>query len=302
MKIEITPENAKQRLDVFLEKMLIEHSRSAVKKLIEEGNILLNNEKVKSGEKLRVGDVVYVTIPEPKQISTKAENIDIDIIYQDSDVAVINKAQGMVVHPANGNFDGTLVNALLYHIKDLSGINGELRPGIVHRLDKDTSGLMVVAKNDNAHRFIAKQLEDKTCHRNYLALVEGNIKTDGGTIETRLDRSKVDRKKMAVTDEGGRIAITDYKVVERFGKYTLVDFSLKTGRTHQIRVHSKYICHPVVGDLTYGRESKEFKLNGQLLHAYRLEFVHPSTKKLVTFECSLPDYFEKVLSKLRKNQ
>ena len=301
MKITITQDNRNERLDIFLEKELEGFSRSSIKKNIDDGNILLNGKKVKAGMKLKDGDIVDVDIPEPKEISTKPQDIDINIIYEDEDIVIINKEQGMVVHPAVGNYDGTLVNALLFKIKDLSGINGEIRPGIVHRLDKDTSGLLVIAKNDNAHRFLAKQLEDKTCHRNYLALCDGNFKEDTGTIQTQIDRDKKDRKKMAVTSSGGRVAITDYKVLERFGKYTLVMFSLKTGRTHQIRVHSKYIGHPVVGDMTYGRQKQEFKLDGQLLHAYKLEFIHPTSKELVSFECNLPDYFEKVLTKLRKN-
>lgn len=301
MKITITQDNRNERLDIFLEKELEGFSRSSIKKNIDDGNILLNGKKVKAGMKLKDGDIVDVDIPEPKEISTKPQDIDINIIYEDEDIVIINKEQGMVVHPAVGNYDGTLVNALLFKIKDLSGINGEIRPGIVHRLDKDTSGLLVIAKNDNAHRYLAKQLEDKTCHRNYLALCDGNFKEDTGTIQTQIDRDKKDRKKMAVTSSGGRVAITDYKVLERFGKYTLVEFSLKTGRTHQIRVHSKYIGHPVVGDMTYGRQKQEFKLDGQLLHAYKLEFIHPTSKELVSFECNLPDYFEKVLTKLRKN-
>ena len=301
MKITITQDNKNERLDVFLERELDGFSRSSIKKNIDDGNILLNGQKVKAGMKLKDGDIVDVNIPEPKEISTKPQDIDINIIYEDEDIVVINKEQGMVVHPAVGNYDGTLVNALLYKVKDLSGINGEIRPGIVHRLDKDTSGLLVVAKNDNAHRFLAKQLEDKTCHRNYIALCDGNFKEDTGRIQTQIDRDKKDRKKMAVTSSGGRVAITDYKVLERFGRYTLVEFSLKTGRTHQIRVHSKYMGHPVVGDVTYGRQKQEFKLNGQLLHAYKLEFIHPTTKEMVSFECELPDYFEKILTKVRKS-
>lgn len=301
MKITITQDNKNERLDVFLERELDGFSRSSIKKNIDDGNILLNGQKVKAGMKLKDGDIVDVNIPEPKEISTKPQDIDINIIYEDEDIVVINKEQGMVVHPAVGNYDGTLVNALLYKVKDLSGINGEIRPGIVHRLDKDTSGLLVVAKNDNAHRFLAKQLEDKTCHRNYIALCDGNFKEDTGRIQTQIDRDKKDRKKMAVTSSGGRVAITDYKVLERFGRYTLVEFSLKTGRTHQIRVHSKHMGHPVVGDVTYGRQKQEFKLNGQLLHAYKLEFIHPTTKEMVSFECELPDYFEKILTKVRKS-
>lgn len=290
----------KKRLDMFIQESLPSYSRSAIKKLNEDGNILVNSKNVKAGYILKLGDKLEINIEPPKEISTKAENLDIDIIYEDEDLAVINKRQGMVVHPANGNYDGTLVNALLYHIKDLSGINGEIRPGIVHRLDKDTSGLLVIAKNDNAHKFLAKQLEDKTCQREYLAVVHGNIKVDGGHIETMIGRSPSDRKKMAVVSSGGRLAITNYEVLERFQKYTLVKFILKTGRTHQIRVHSKHIGHSVLGDKTYGGESKEFNLEGQLLHAYRLEFIHPRDNKKVSFECELPPYFQRVLDILRQ--
>ena len=298
----IDENSSKKRLDMFILENLTDYSRSAVKKMNEDGLILLNGKVVKAGAQLRQGDKVEVNILPPKEISTKAENISINIIYEDEDIAVINKEQGMVVHPANGNYDGTLVNALLFHIKNLSGINGQIRPGIVHRLDKDTSGLLVIAKNDNAHKFLAKQLEDKTCYREYLALLVGNVKQNSGHIETRISRSPSDRKKMAVVETGGRIAITDYEVVERFGRYTLVKFILKTGRTHQIRVHSKYIGHSVLGDKVYGGECKEFKLDGQLLHAYRLEFIHPSTKEVVSFRCELPIYFQKVLNALRNKK
>ena len=228
------------------------------------------------------------------------ENIPLNIIYEDDDFAVINKPQGLVVHPANGNESGTLVNALLYHLKNLSTINGVVRPGIVHRIDKDTSGLLLIAKNDKAHLNLSKQIETKNCHRHYLALCVGNFKDDYGTITTHIDRSKKDRKQMAVCpDTEGKIAITHYIVKERFGDYTLVEFVLDTGRTHQIRVHSKFIHHPIVGDKTYGVKDK-FKLDGQLLHAYKIELNRPSDNKRVEFTCPLPDYFEDVLDKLRK--
>ena len=222
-----------------------------------------------------------------------------DIVYQDEDVAVINKAQGVTVHAGNGTHGSTLVNALLYHLDSLSGINGVIRPGIVHRIDKDTSGLLVVAKNDAAHLSLSNQIKDKTCARVYYALVEGVVKTDEGEIETYIGRSDKNRTMMAVTDRG-RKAITDYEVVKRYSAYTLIRFSLKTGRTHQIRVHCKYMGHPIVGDPVYGYKTQKFKLNGQLLHAEELSFNHPRTGERMTFTAPLPDYFEAVLKKLEK--
>ena len=228
----------------------------------------------------------------------QAENIPLDVIYEDSDVIVINKSQDMVVHPAPGNYSGTLVNALLYHCRDLSGINGVLRPGIVHRIDKDTSGALVVAKNDNAHNSLAMQLKDHSMTRSYLALVEGIIKQDEGSIDEPIGRHPKDRIKMAVV-ENGKKAITHYKVIERFDNYTLVECNLETGRTHQIRVHMAKIGHPLVGDLVYGFKKQRFNLKGQVLHAKRLGFIHPSTNEYMEFVSPLPDYFEKLITKLR---
>lgn len=299
-KIIATIEDKNKRLDIFVCEKMPELTRSYVKTLIENGNILLNGKIVKSGEKLRENDEIVIEQITPKTLDLSPENIDLDIIYEDDDFAVINKPQGLVVHPANGNENGTLVNALLYHLKNLSTINGVVRPGIVHRIDKDTSGLLLIAKNDKAHLNLSKQIETKNCHRHYLALCVGNFKDDYGTIITHIDRSKKDRKQMAVCpDTEGKIAITHYIVKERFGDYTLVEFVLDTGRTHQIRVHSKFIHHPIVGDKTYGVKDK-FKLDGQLLHAYKIELNRPSDNKRVEFTCSLPDYFEDVLDKLRK--
>ncbi len=227
------------------------------------------------------------------------EDIPLDIVYQDNDVAVINKPQGMVVHAGNGNKSSTLVNALLYHLDNLSGINGVIRPGIVHRIDKNTSGLLVVAKNDAAHVKLAEQLADKSCRRIYYALLEGVVKDDFGVIDTFIGRNPKDRKKMSVTSYGRR-AITEYRVIERYNGYTLCEFSLKTGRTHQIRVHCKHIGHPIVGDPEYGYKSNKFGLNGQLLHAGKLEFIHPTTGKKVCFEAPLPEYFVKTLKILKK--
>lgn len=299
-KIVSTIEDKNKRLDIFVCEKMPELTRSYVKTLIENGNILLNGKMVKSGEKLRENDEIIIEQITPKTLDLSPENIDINIIYEDDDFAVINKPQGLVVHPANGNESGTLVNALLYHLKNLSTINGVVRPGIVHRIDKDTSGLLLIAKNDKAHLNLSKQIETKNCHRHYLALCVGNFKDDYGTITTHIDRSKKDRKQMAVCpDTEGKIAITHYIVKERFGDYTLVEFVLDTGRTHQIRVHSKFIHHPIVGDKTYGVKDK-FKLDGQLLHAYKIELNRPSDNKRVEFTCPLPDYFEDVLDKLRK--
>ena len=299
-KIVATIEDKNKRLDIFVCEKMPELTRSYVKTLIENGNILLNGKMVKSGEKLRENDEIIIEQITPKTLDLSPENIDINIIYEDDDFAVINKPQGLVVHPANGNESGTLVNALLYHLKNLSTINGVVRPGIVHRIDKDTSGLLLIAKNDKAHLNLSKQIETKNCHRHYLALCVGNFKDDYGTITTHIDRSKKDRKQMAVCPgTEGKIAITHYIVKERFGDYTLVEFVLDTGRTHQIRVHSKFIHHPIVGDKTYGVKDK-FKLDGQLLHAYKIELNRPSDNKRVEFTCPLPDYFEDVLDKLRK--
>ncbi len=296
--IKIENENVGQRLDVFLSNFFNEFTRSHIKNMIEDGNVLLNGQKVKSGTKLKQNDDIIVLDCEVKTLDATPQNIDIDIVYEDDDLAVINKPQGLVVHPANGNENGTLVNALLYHLKNLSGINGVIRPGIVHRLDKNTSGLLIVAKNDKAHVNLAKQIETKSCHRHYIALCNGNFKDDEGEIVTNISRSKKDRKQMAVCDENvGKKAITNYKVLKRYGEYTLVEFVLQTGRTHQIRVHSKYIGHTIVGDDVYGSKSK-FKLNGQLLHAYKIEFTQPSTNKRLCFSCDLPDYFQKILNRL----
>ena len=297
----ITVDENDVRLDVFLQRKLEKYSRSHIKKMIDDGLVKVKDKVVtKSGYKLEKGDVITYTDLPIKNLDTSPEDIDIDIVYEDDDLAVINKPQGLVVHPACGNENHTLVNALLYHIKNLSTINGVVRPGIVHRLDKNTSGLLVIAKNDKAHISLSKQIQEKTCKRCYLALCDGVFKDDFGTITTHIARSKKDRKKMAVCpDTEGKLAITNYTVKKRYNNYTLVEFDLKTGRTHQIRVHASYIHHPVVGDDVYGKKSK-FKLNGQLLHAYKLEFTQPATKKHIVVTCDLPDYFENVLKSLEK--
>lgn len=292
-------EEQQKRLDAFLTGET-ELTRSAIKKYIDEGYVTVNGEKSKAGRDLKVGDTVCIDLPEPEQLSVHPENIPIDIVYQDDDLAIINKAQGMTVHMGAGNSEGTLVNALLYHLDHLSGINGVIRPGIVHRIDKDTSGLLVVAKNDKAHVSLSKQIAEKTCHRVYFALLEGNVKEEKGRIMTYIGRSPNDRIKMAVVNaDKGKLAVTDFEVMERFEGYTLMKFTLQTGRTHQIRVHAKYMGHPVVGDPVYGYKNQKFKLNGQLLHAAFLTLTHPTSGEEMTFEAPLPDYFKNVLESLR---
>lgn len=300
----IAEENYK-RLDVFLTAQCEDITRSAIKKLTDEGCVLSEGKPVKAGTPVKKGAAITLIVPEPVELSAKPENLPLNIVYQDEDIAVVNKAQGMTVHAGNGNTTGTLVNALLYHLDSLSGINGVIRPGIVHRIDKDTSGLLVVAKNDKAHVGLSKQIAEKTCHRIYVALLEGIVKDDAGTIMTDIGRNKTDRLKMAVLPTGqGKYARTDYKVLKRYEKsgFTLCEFSLHTGRTHQIRVHAQYISHPVVGDPVYGYKKQKFKLNGQLLHAKKLILTHPRTGEMMTFEAPLPDYFEEVLAILEKKE
>lgn len=296
-EIKAVAENGGTRLDVFVAEKA-ECTRSHAKNLIEEGNVTVNGIKAaKSGALLKAGDVVVIVNPAPKELDLSPQDIPIEIVWQDEDFAVVNKPQGMVVHPAPGAYDNTLVNALLFKLSSLSGINGVARPGIVHRLDKDTSGLLVVAKNDFAHISLQKQIAEKSAKRYYYALVDGVVQKDSGEIRNFLARSTADRKKYAVAKDG-RLAITLYKVVKRYSVYTLMEYELKTGRTHQIRVHSRYIGHPVVGDRTYGG-SDAFGLNGQLLHAYKLVLTHPRTGEEMTFTAPLPDYFQSVLDKLK---
>ena len=296
MTFQVT-ENTKIRADVFLSSVC-DLTRSRLKKLFDDGKITLNNQPIKANKIVGVNDQIEIEIPPLTSLEVQPKDIPIDVIYQDDDVAVINKQQGLTVHAGNGTDDDTLVNALLYKLDKLSGINGVIRPGIVHRIDKNTSGLLVVAKNDNAHLHLAQQIQDKTCKRIYVALLEGVLKTDKGTVRTFIGRNKKDRTKMAVTQDG-REAVTDYKVIKRYENYTLCEFSLQTGRTHQIRVHAKYLNHPVVGDPEYGYKNQKFNLNGQLLHAKTLRFIHPTTNKLVEFNAPIPDYFEEVLRKIK---
>ena len=285
------------RIDKQLGHHFKQFSRSQIQRWIEDGHVKVNDQPVKPKYKLAVGDVVTIEPEKPKKIDLVPENIPLDIVYEDDDVIVVNKPQGMVVHPAPGHPDHTLVNALLYH-SPLSTINGEFRPGIVHRIDKDTSGLLMVAKNDMAHRSLAAQLKAKTNEREYVALVHGVIKEDRGTIDAPLGRSPKDRKKQAVVADG-RHAVTHFKVLKRYQHYTLVSCRLATGRTHQIRVHMKYIGHPLAGDPLYGPR-KTLPGNGQYLHARLLGFKHPRTGKQLTFTAPLPSYFQKMLDKLDK--
>lgn len=295
----VQEENSGDRLDVFVGEVA-QSSRSNAQKRIKKGLVTLNGKtEDKVSRMLKIGDNVGVTIVAPEPIELIPQDIPLDIVYQDEYLAVINKQQGLTVHPAGGSYTDTLVNALLYHIKDLSGINGDIRPGIVHRLDKDTSGLMVVAKNDFAHVNLSQQIASKECRRIYYALTEGVFKEDSGVIDQPLFRSKTDRKKIAV-DPDGRQAITLFNVVERFSANTLVRFELKTGRTHQIRVHSAFIGHPIVGDKVYGFKKQRFDLNGQLLHSKEITFTHPKTGESMHFDSELPDYFRRILSVLKK--
>lgn len=284
------------RLDLYLSNQLDQLSRSFIQKLIEQEKIKINGKQEKLKKyKVKENDVIEIEIPLPERLDIKPENIPIEIIYEDEDVVIVDKPQGMVVHPAPGNYSGTLVNALLYHCKTLSSINGVIRPGIVHRIDKDTSGLLMVAKNDKAHRSLAEQLKEHTIHRVYAALVHGNIKEEKGTIDAPIGRHPVDRLKMAVTDKNSKNAVTHFEVQQRFGNYTLIEAKLETGRTHQIRVHMAYIQHPLVGDPVYGFKKEKYHLQGQALHAKVLGFLHPSTSKYMEFDSPLPDYFQKLL-------
>ena len=287
------------RLDAFLAGQ-VEKTRSSVQKLIEEGNVRVNGSPAGKNTRLREGDRVEAVEPPPEVLDVTPQNIPLDIVYEDGDLLVVNKPKGMVVHPAPGNPDGTLVNALLYHCGgSLSGINGVIRPGIVHRIDKDTSGLLIVAKNDRAHQSLAEQIAVHSFTRIYNAVVYGNLKTEEGTISAPLGRHPADRKRMAVLSSGGREAVTHYRVLERFSGFTLVECRLETGRTHQIRVHMAHIGHPVAGDPVYGPKKCITELHGQCLHARVIGFVHPTTGEYLEFDSGLPPYFQQFLSKLR---
>ncbi len=298
-KFSIGKEYEGKRLDSFLTNNLEDISRNRIQKLIEEGKIIVNNKKINKNYKLKENDNIIVYIEEAKDIDILPENIPLDIVYEDEDIILINKPQDMVVHPANGHYEHTLVNALMYHCKDnLSGINGIMRPGIVHRIDKDTSGILVVAKNDKAHQGLATQLENHSMNRVYYAVVCNRLKQDKGTIDMPIGRSSIDRKKMAVTEKNSKRAVTHYEVLERFKNHTLIKLKLETGRTHQIRVHMAYIGYPLLGDTVYGSLKQPYKLKGQMLHAKILGFNHPRTNKYMQFETELPEYFKLVLKKL----
>ena len=288
------------RLDKTLVSFMPDKSRSYIAKIIEDGNCFVNGKLAKASLKLKEGDVITINVPEDKPLEVNAEDIPLDIVYEDKDIIIINKQQGMVVHPSNGHWEHTLVNAILNHCKDLSGINGVIRPGIVHRIDKDTSGLICVAKNDNAHKFLAEQLKDHTMARDYIALVRGVIQENNGTIDMPIGRDKGNRQKMAVTRDNSKPAITHFKVLQRFSNNTLMECKLVTGRTHQIRVHMSEIGHPVEGDPLYGsRTYDKLYKGGQLLTAYKLRLIHPTTKKEMEFQIELPSYFREIIDNLK---
>lgn len=293
--------DAGQRIDKLLSVHLNDFSRSYIQKLLSNQAVLIHGQPIKSNYKVKAGDHIQVEIPEPEVLDVQPENIPLDIVYEDSDILIINKPKGMVVHPAAGHYSGTLVNAILYHCQDeLSTINGVLRPGIVHRIDMDTTGLLVICKNNAAHQSLAEQLKVHSITRKYTAIVYDNIPEDNGTIHKTIGRHPVDRKKQAVNVRNGRDAITHYRVLERFGgKYTMVECQLETGRTHQIRVHMASIHHPLLGDTVYGPAKDPFHLQGQALHAGVLGFIHPSTGEYVEFHSELPEYFQKLIQTLR---
>lgn len=296
----LTADKPNERADAALARLCPQLSRSAAQKLLEQGEVICGGRALKKNDKLQPGDILEFSLPQVQEVSIEAEDIPLDIVFEDDDVIVINKPKGLVVHPAAGHWSGTLVNALMHHCKDsLSGINGELRPGIVHRIDMDTSGLLIVAKNDFAHQALAAQLQDHSLARTYECIVCGGIKEDSGTIDAPIGRHPTDRKKMAVTEKNSRDAVTHWQVLERFDRYTRVQCKLETGRTHQIRVHMAWRNHPILGDMVYGRKKPELGMQSQCLHARELTFRHPRTNESVTVSCPLPDYFEEVLKKLR---
>ncbi|MCI9064123.1 MAG: RluA family pseudouridine synthase [Clostridia bacterium] len=293
-------QNEEKRIDAYIPMIDDKYSRTAIQRLIDEGKITVNGNIVKSSYKVQQGDKIEIQEQPPKEIELKAQDIPVEVIYEDNDIIVINKPKGMVVHPANGNPDGTLVNAVMAICKDsLSGIGGEIRPGIVHRLDKDTSGIIIVAKNDKAHINLSEQIKNHEVKKTYIALVRGVVKEDNATIDMPIGRSKNDRKKMAV-DRNGKNAVTHFKVLKRYKKYTLLEVNIETGRTHQIRVHLSHIGYPVVGDIVYSNGKNEWKIEGQCLHAKSLEFKHPITGKQMKLAAELPEYLKNVINELDK--
>lgn len=298
---EFTAEETGVRLDKFLAEKLPEFSRSYIQKLIQGGNVTVNQKTVKSNYKISSGEFVQIHVPEPEEPDILPEDIALDILYEDDDILIINKPKGMVVHPAPGHYSGTLVNAIMYHCKEnLSGINGVLRPGIVHRIDMNTTGSLLICKNDRAHRILAEQLKEHSITRKYHAIVYGNFKEDEGTVNAPIGRHPTDRKKMSTKSPNGRRAITHYRVLERFGDFTYIECQLETGRTHQIRVHMASIGHAILGDDVYGPAKSPYNLNGQTLHAKILGIRHPSTEEYMEFDAPLPEYFQELLERLRK--
>ena len=296
--IVVSDEDDLVRIDKYITEAGFDLTRSRIQGLISDGNITVNDKVVKANYKVRENDVIKILIPDAVPVDIPAENIPLNIVYEDDDLLIVNKPKGMVVHPAPGHYTGTLVNALMYHCKDkLSGINGELRPGIVHRIDMDTTGLLVICKNDKAHNFIADQLKEHSITRKYQAIVYNAFKDEEGTVEGNIGRHPNDRKKMTITPHG-KEAITHYKVLKNLGKYTLIECQLETGRTHQIRVHMTSINHPLLGDEVYGPKNCPYKLQGQVLHAKTLGFIHPTTKEYMEFDSELPEYFQKLVDNL----
>lgn len=301
-KYIVEKENVNKRIDAFLANKNPEQSRVAIQRLIENEKVLVNGKKIKPSYKIQENDEIAMEEIEPVEVALKAQEIPLDIIYEDKDIIVVNKPKGMVVHPGNGNPDGTLVNAIMAICKDsLSGIGGEIRPGIVHRLDKDTSGIIIVAKNDKAHINLSEQIKDHKVKKTYIALVKGIVKENTATINMPIGRSEKDRIKMAVTKKG-KEAITHFKVLKRYDKYTLLQVNIETGRTHQIRVHLSQIGYPIVGDEVYSKGKNEWNIKGQCLHAKSLEFVHPTTGEKMYLEAPLPEYFEKILEELKNRE
>lgn len=302
MIFQVQPEEKGVRIDKYLSEQLPDSSRSFLQKLIQDGQVTVNGKAIKSNYKVNGNDQIELEIPEAVEPEIEAEDIPLDILYEDSDLLVVNKPKGMVVHPCAGHYNGTLVNALMYHCKeDLSGINGVMRPGIVHRIDRNTTGSLLVCKNDYSHNFLAEQLKVHSITRKYRAIVHGNIKEDTDTVDAPIGRHPIDRKKMAINHKNGKEAVTHYQVLERFGKFTYIECQLETGRTHQIRVHMSSLGHPLLGDDVYGPAKCPYPhLQGQTLHAQVLGFLHPTTKEYVEFSAPLPEYFEELLEKLRR--
>lgn len=297
---DASPEMEDERIDKCISNYLESLSRSYIQKIIKEGNVFVNEQTVKANYKVKADDKIRFLIPDCEEPDIPAQDIPLDILYEDKDILIVNKPKDMVVHPAPGHYEGTLVNAIMYHCKeDLSGINGVLRPGIVHRIDKDTTGSLIICKNDDAHNAIAEQLKDHSITRKYRAIVHGRVSLDEGIIDAPIGRHPTDRKKMAINERNGKRAVTHYQVIERFDKYTYIECQLETGRTHQIRVHMTSIGHPLVGDEVYCNAKTPFKLNGQTLHAMTIGFIHPTTKQYVEYEAPIPDYFNELLRKLR---